>query len=160
MAILGPLGPLQLLQPADRMPFFMAHRPWEPLGQKEPMSQTFFTPNTSGPTWPHFGPPIPNDPKPGGWPFFHGLWQPPSAGFPLKKRETLSQPWTQSFRDQEWGIYVIIYDYAPFFVRNSMVKLSILNFFVLFQVTNPSSHFKGRFHPPKLAIHGGIQNTI
>ncbi|MBW0534667.1 hypothetical protein O181_074382 [Austropuccinia psidii MF-1] len=64
----------------------------------------------------------------------HGLWKPleniisgPAGLPPQLKQNPFPQLWTQHCRNQEWGIYGIIYHYPPFFLINPMVTLSRLN---------------------------------
>ncbi|MBW0466553.1 hypothetical protein O181_006268 [Austropuccinia psidii MF-1] len=48
----------------------------------------------------------------------------PSKAPPQFKGKPFPQLWTPNCRNQECGIYGIIYHYAPFFFRNSMVIVS------------------------------------
>ncbi|MBW0542110.1 hypothetical protein O181_081825 [Austropuccinia psidii MF-1] len=58
---------------------------------------------------------------------------------PLKFRGRLSLPQcTPHSRIQEWCIYGIIYHYAPFLLRNSMVTFSGPNYVIPDQVPNTS----------------------
>ncbi|MBW0505233.1 hypothetical protein O181_044948 [Austropuccinia psidii MF-1] len=94
-----------------------------------------------------------------------GNYQRPPAtfkrDFPLNIRETLGPAqWTQVCRNQEWCIYGIIYHYASFFLRNSMLMASGLHYAISNQVPKPITHFKGRLQPLSLTVHGGYQKTI
>ncbi|MBW0484840.1 hypothetical protein O181_024555 [Austropuccinia psidii MF-1] len=48
-------------------------------------------------------------------------------------------------KDQKWGIYGIIYRYAPFLLRNPMVKFSGPNYMFQNQVPTPSPISKEDF---------------
>ncbi|MBW0588708.1 hypothetical protein O181_128423 [Austropuccinia psidii MF-1] len=60
------------------------------------------------------------------------------------------QLWTPYCRNQEWGIYGLIYHYAPFFLRNPMVTLSRLHSNFQSLVINPSVHFEGKTYLTKV----------
>ncbi|MBW0479085.1 hypothetical protein O181_018800 [Austropuccinia psidii MF-1] len=65
------------------------------------------------------------------------------ARFPLIFRGRLLFPQCTPYsRIQEWCIYDIIYHYAPFFLSNPMVKLSVPTYMIPNQVPNPSSILK------------------
>ncbi|MBW0499240.1 hypothetical protein O181_038955 [Austropuccinia psidii MF-1] len=76
----------------------------------------------------------------------HDLWKPPDqlqSRIPLKLRGRLFLPQCTPYsRIQEWCIYGIIYHYAPFFLRNPMVKFSGPNYLIPDQVPNPSPIWK------------------
>ncbi|MBW0482141.1 hypothetical protein O181_021856 [Austropuccinia psidii MF-1] len=81
--------------------------------------------------------------------------------FTLKIRETsVPSQWTQVWGNQEWYMYGIRYHYEPFFLTNSMVKLWGLHLAISNLVCRPRTHYKGRFQPLSLTIHGGYQKTI
>ncbi|MBW0586608.1 hypothetical protein O181_126323 [Austropuccinia psidii MF-1] len=62
---------------------------------------------------------------------------------PLKFRGRLFlSQCTPHLRIHEWGIYGIIYHYAPFLLRNTMVMFSGPNYVLQNQVSNPSPIFK------------------
>ncbi|MBW0579342.1 hypothetical protein O181_119057 [Austropuccinia psidii MF-1] len=82
----------------------------------------------------------------------HGLWQPsnatrsaPSKDSPPVQGKTSLPSMHSVLKDQEWGIYGIIYHYAPFLLSNSRVTLSGPNYVILNQVPNPSPVSKKDF---------------
>ncbi|MBW0501374.1 hypothetical protein O181_041089 [Austropuccinia psidii MF-1] len=84
-----------------------------------------------------------------------------NKGVPLKIRETSGPAqWTQVSRHQEWCIYGILYHYAPFFLRNSMVKLSGLHYSISNQGSKPITHFEGRLQLVIITINGSDQKII
>ncbi|MBW0569163.1 hypothetical protein O181_108878 [Austropuccinia psidii MF-1] len=75
----------------------------------------------------------------------HSLWQASEATRSAPRRDSLpvqgktSLPSMYSIlKDQEWCIYGIIYHYAPFLLSNPMVTLSVPNYVILNEVSNPS----------------------
>ncbi|MBW0464516.1 hypothetical protein O181_004231 [Austropuccinia psidii MF-1] len=61
---------------------------------------------------------------------------------PQVKGNPFPQLWTPHCRNQEWGIYGIIYHYAPFFLRNPIVTLSRLHSFISSHITISPVHLK------------------
>ncbi|MBW0522267.1 hypothetical protein O181_061982 [Austropuccinia psidii MF-1] len=82
----------------------------------------------------------------------HGLWQPSEAtrsapkkvSPPVPGKNTLSSLHSVLKR-QEWCIYGIIYQYAPFLLRNPMVTLSEPNYVIPNQFLSPSTLSKKDF---------------
>ncbi|MBW0471303.1 hypothetical protein O181_011018 [Austropuccinia psidii MF-1] len=79
----------------------------------------------------------------------HGLWQPseatrsaPSKDSPPVQGKTSLYAMHSILKDQEWCIYGIIYHYAPFLLRNPIVKLSRPNYMIPNKVPNPSPILK------------------
>ncbi|MBW0472667.1 hypothetical protein O181_012382 [Austropuccinia psidii MF-1] len=85
-----------------------------------------------------------------------------SASTPLNFRGILSiLPCTPYSRLQEWCIYGIIYHYAPFLLRNSMVMFSGQNPAIPNQGPKIQHPFQRRtFQLISLEIHGGNQKII
>ncbi|MBW0502397.1 hypothetical protein O181_042112 [Austropuccinia psidii MF-1] len=86
----------------------------------------FLTQNPINPKWPknHLRTQI-------GHKSVHGLWKPseatrsaPSKDSPQAQGMTSPSSMHSILKDQEWCIYGIIYNYAPFLIRNPMVTLS------------------------------------
>ncbi|MBW0550639.1 hypothetical protein O181_090354 [Austropuccinia psidii MF-1] len=75
-------------------------------------------------------------------------WQTPvgtsflQTGCPLNTRENLPQIIDPGCRNQECGIYGIIYHYSPFFLINSMVILSRLHLLISSHIASPLFHFQ------------------
>ncbi|MBW0552050.1 hypothetical protein O181_091765 [Austropuccinia psidii MF-1] len=79
----------------------------------------------------------------------HGLWQPseatrsaPRNNSPPVQGKTFLSSMHSILKDQEWGMYGIIYHYAPFLLRNPMVPLSEPNCIIPIQIPSPSPFFK------------------
>ncbi|MBW0539855.1 hypothetical protein O181_079570 [Austropuccinia psidii MF-1] len=93
------------------------------------------------------------------------LQRPPdqlSSFLPLNSRVILPVPPSIPYsRLQEWCIYGIIYHYAPFLLRNSLVMLSGTNSMIPNQGAKIQPPFQKRtLQLISLAIHGGYQKTI
>ncbi|MBW0587427.1 hypothetical protein O181_127142 [Austropuccinia psidii MF-1] len=82
----------------------------------------------------------------------HVLWNPseatrsaPSKDSPPVQGTTSLSSMHSILKDQKWGIYGIIYHYAPFLLRNPMVKFSGPNYMLQIQVATPSPISKEDF---------------
>ncbi|MBW0502766.1 hypothetical protein O181_042481 [Austropuccinia psidii MF-1] len=150
----GPMRPL-LAQP-NKVKRGQMGQPTSPQGQVGPKPQLgppqlFLTPNPIKPKMAiktlrtHFGQGPP-------WttfqPMASGSHQrppdKPSSILPLNLRGIIPiPPCTPYPRLEEQCIYGIIYHYAPFFLRNSMMTLSEPNYMIPNQVPKSNAHFEG-----------------
>ncbi|MBW0542845.1 hypothetical protein O181_082560 [Austropuccinia psidii MF-1] len=82
----------------------------------------------------------------------HHNWKPseatrsaPSRDSPPIQGKTSLPSLHSVLKDQEWCIYGIIYHYAPFFLSNPMVTLSVPNYVIPNEVPNPTTSLKEDF---------------